>query len=196
MIRNATRCTFAAATALTVLSALGPPAARAGLVIDEATVQEIGDPTFLYRFVVTVPVGCTFRVGDFLTIYDLFAPTDTFLGTTQPAGFGPAITPTVGPTPGGVTVNDDPTLFNVSWTYAGPTINGPQPLGTFSVTVVQPAPVLHQLAYSSTCSGVGDVGFVTPQLVPEPASWLLLGVGGGLIGSAMRRRRGRVASRA
>src|SRR5262249_42780710 len=63
---------------------------------------------------------------------------------------------------------------------------------SFVVVLDQPAATLRQLEYTSTCSGMGDKGVITPRLVPEPTALVSLAGGLGLVLLASRGlRRGR-----
>lgn len=82
---------------------------------------------FSWDYSASVGASDTVTAGTFFTIYDFGG----FTGNFQPAGwtFSTALT-TVPPT--GISITDDPTLANLTWTYNGATpINGAAVLGDF-----------------------------------------------------------------
>jgi hypothetical protein len=129
--------------------------------------------------------------GDFFTIYDfgVFVPRSN----TQPAGwtFSSLL---IGVTPGQVSPTDNPTIPNLTWTYAGTPISGSAALGTFSLlsdtnqlrtadfaaqgtrsdgsgtkinnvgTVSVPVPEVSALAPIIGICGLGMIGFATSIL--------------------------------
>lgn len=173
------------------------------IIIKKATVQEITDPTFLYKFDVDLEAGCTLKAGDFFTIYDMInvgnVPPDmlhTGSSNSQPPLWSFSVA-SQGPTPLGVTLpvglDSNPNLLNVFWTYNGPDITTPMTLGIFTVTIVQPVALLDTLYYSFQCGGIGpgsETGLRTfqAQLVPEPSSMISLACGIAALGVAGLRR--------
>lgn len=103
-------------------------------------------------------------------------------------------------------VNDDPTIANLVFTWAGGafhTTGGPFAATTFTVsalssysgmqmdgfgafTVVNNGPAQGSLAYNA---GTTAVPFAPDSLVPEPGAWAMMIVGFGGVGALMRRRR-------
>ena len=86
---------------------------------------------FTWNYSTNVTVDQMVQPGDFFTIYDFgnFNPGSN----TQPTGwtFSSSLT---GTNPSLVTVTDNPSLLNLTWTYTGTTpINGSALLGTFAV---------------------------------------------------------------
>ncbi len=167
------------------------------IVIKRVLVQEIADPTFRYDFEVDLEADCTLKAGDFFTIYDMIdianVPPDTLHSSSTPTNWILS-TPAIGATPGGVTVTDSSTKLNLTWTYFGPTLTLPGPLGIFSAAIEQPVWLDIPLTYTFTCSGMPgppNGQTVTPQYVPEPASFVTLACGLSLLGFVgLRKRRG------
>src|SRR5438067_9074567 len=87
-------------------------------------------PTFTWNYSANVTVDETVNTGDFFTIYDFSSIMPTT--TTQPAGwtFSTAL---IGQTAALTTPTDDPTKWNLTWTYSGAAISGSAALGMFTV---------------------------------------------------------------
>lgn len=86
---------------------------------------------FLWNYSVNVTIDQMVTTGDFFTIYDFGAFNAG--SNTQPAGwtFSSSL---LGTNPSLVTVADNPSLLNLTWTYTGTTpITGSSPLGDFAV---------------------------------------------------------------
>jgi hypothetical protein len=158
-----------------------------------------------YKIDITAEQNAT--SGDFFTIYDFSSVVPT--ATAQPAGWTFS-TSLVGVTPAQTNPSDDPSLYNLTWTYSGPTIAGSssagQNIGPFSVSIpsafnveVAPASRAGQFAAQGTLasgtnagSKVNNIGAVpVPAAIPEPSTVaLIFGTGGlGLVGRALARRR-------
>jgi hypothetical protein len=144
--------------------------------------------------------------GDFFTIYDFgdFVPNSN----SQPAGwtFSASLT---GTTPSQTNPTDNPSLYNLTWTYNGPPISGATPagqnIGPFSVEVPGFDPEFQsptrdgQFAAQGTLaqgpeagSKVNNIGIVpVPAAIPEPSTLaLIFGTSGlGMVGRAIARRR-------
>lgn len=86
---------------------------------------------FTWNYSANVTVDQSVQHGDFFTIYDFG---NSVTGSNkQPAGwtFSKLL---IGKTPPSVKAIDNPSIFNLTWTYMGSApINGPFPLGIFSV---------------------------------------------------------------
>src|ERR1700726_4158459 len=105
-------------------------AARADIIPTLSNVATNGS-NFTWNYSANVTVDETINQGDFFTIYDFgnFVPNSN----QQPTGwvFSSSL---LGTTPALVTVNDNPNLLNLTWTYQGTTpITGAMALGTFSI---------------------------------------------------------------
>lgn len=167
--------------------------ANAGIQVSGIRYQEIADPTFLYEIEVFTD-DCTIRVGDFVTIYDMFGAGDNLDGIGGvhfiPNPGWVRSTPAIGQTPIGQTPVDDPNLFNISWTFTGALPDIP-PMTTFFLYVVieQPLAKAPNAYWSATCNGGrrGSSGVVATQGVPEPSTLCLLGMGS--LGLALIRAR-------
>lgn len=160
-----------------------------------------GNTIWTYNVNVTAEQNAT--SGDYFTIYDFgdFTP-----GTNvQPAGwtFSFAL---VGVTPDQTLPPDSPSIYNLTWTYNGPTIIGAsadgQNIGPFSVTIpgvstLEPG-TGYFAAQGTLASGpnagskVNNVGVVPiPVPIPEPSTLALIAgtAGLGMVGRALARRR-------
>src|SRR5438046_7832082 len=86
-------------------------------------------PNFTWNYSANVTVDETVNTGDFFTIYDFSSIMPTT--TTQPSGwtFSTAL---VGQTAALTTPTDDPSKWNLTWTYSGAAISGSAALGIFS----------------------------------------------------------------
>ncbi|MBX6312024.1 MAG: PEP-CTERM sorting domain-containing protein [Isosphaeraceae bacterium] len=194
MLRIGTQPAIATACAALGLLLVGSAPARGGIVIDDATVEEISDPTFRYTFQVSLTEGCTIQSGDFFTIYDVFLPSESLSGHAEPVNWAFS-SPALGPTPFSLNPPDSASILNLSWLYTGPTLSGPQLVGFFTATIVQPEAVTRSLVYASQCSVTGDIfqGTITPRFVPEPSSLVALACGASLVLLGAHRRRARTA---
>lgn len=158
------------------------------------------DFTFTYNLVFATAVTNgvpdeRLESGDFITLYDVgpagFTPTGT---TPADITFSTAL---VGLTAAGTLPNDDPLAPNVTFTYTGGTLTADT---TFVVTLTSPFNETRVDSFTGTDtrnSGaqagtkVSQLGVVTVPgaAVPEPASIVLMGLGGlGVVGLARRKR--------
>lgn len=147
------------------------------------------------------------NTGDFFTIYDFSSVAP--IASNQPAGwtFSAQL---VGVTASQTNPTDSVSLYNLTWTYAGPTIIGNSPdgknIGPFSVTTAgafdpEFPPILHDGQFTAqgtlatgpnAGSTVSNIGIVSvPAAIPEPSTIaLIVGAGGlGVVGRALARRR-------
>ena len=157
---------------------------------------------FQWNYSVNVTIDQRVEAGDYFTIYD-------FRGlipgsNTEPANwvFTSAL---LGVTPPTVLPTDDPTAFNLTWTYTGQNvILGQMFLGTFSVLAMTDQSTTANFTAHATRSSGPDVGTKIDNIgvvsVPVPemsALGPIVGLGGlgltSLAFSAWRRRRIAVA---
>jgi hypothetical protein len=156
----------------------GADTAQGGIVITTTTVQEVRDPTFQYTFTVVVDDNCILQAGDFFTVFDLYSPPDFLDIPDNPPTAPPFwtfLSPATGPSPFGPSPFDT-AILNAAWIYTGPTTNpGPFVVGDFTVTIVQPRPVVPTIHFVSRCSTatgqvVAEEDEVVVTVVPEPAT--------------------------
>lgn len=147
------------------------------------------------------------NTGDFFTIYD-FSSVEPF-ALSAPVGwtFSAQL---VGVTASQTNPTDDVSLYNLTWTYSGPTIIGNSPdgknIGPFTVTTAGAydpdfPPVMRSGQFTArgtlaqgpnAGSSVSNIGIVSvPAAIPEPSTIaLVIGTGGlGVFGRALARRR-------
>ncbi|SRR5581483_182997 len=160
----------------------------------------------IWSYTINITAEQNATTGDYFTIYDFgsFLPNSN----SQPAGwtFSASL---IGTTPSQTNPTDNPSLYNLTWTYSGATISGASPagqnIGPFSVAVAgfdpefQPPHQNGQFAAQGTLaqgpnagSKVNNVGIVpVPAAIPEPSTLaLIIGTGGlGMFGRALARRR-------
>jgi hypothetical protein len=160
--------------------ALGLTLLASGILIARADIIPTLDsitgsaPNFTWNYSANVTVDQTVNAGDFFTIYDFSSIMPTT--TTQPTGwtFSTAL---VGPTAPLTSPTDDPTLWNLTWTFTGTTpIVGSSALGIFSaVTGTDQLKDGQFTAQATRNSGpnagtkVSNIGAVAVP-VPEPSS--------------------------
>jgi hypothetical protein len=130
-------------------------------------------PNFTWNYTANVTVNETVNHNDFFTIYDFSSIMP--MTTTQPAGwtFSTAL---VGPTPSTINANDNPNLWNLTWTYTGTTpIAGSAALGMFSAVTNTDQMKTGQFSAEATRSNdptgtkIDNVGSVSVP-VPEPST--------------------------
>lgn len=148
-------------------------------------------PNFTWNYAANVTVNQTVQTGDFFTIYDFSSIMPTT--TTQPSGwtFSTAL---VGPTAPLTTPTDNPSLWNITWTYSGAPIAGSASLGIFSVVTSTDQLKMGQFTAQGTKSNdpagtkVSNIGSVTVP-VPEPSALFpIIGVCAAALFSKLLRR--------
>jgi hypothetical protein len=141
----------------------------------------------------TVNSGCNpatpCPAGSFFTLYDI----PGLASPSAPAGWG-SIIQTTGVTPVGVSVGDSAAVLNLTFFYADTLAAGPFTLSGFSfestsnqVGTIAYAFSAANMDVTGAIKGTSGAGLVAgPGVVPEPASFTLIGAG--LIGLAVRRK--------
>jgi hypothetical protein len=180
-------------------------AARADIIPSITTATDItpvGGGDFSWNYSATLTQDENVVRHDFFTIYDFagYVPGEN----TQPAGwtFSAAL---IGKTPGKVNPIDNPHLFNLTWTYTGPTQIGPQSLGIFSAVSNTNSSRTGEFAAEATKNSGDHAGTKIDNIgniavpIPEMSALLpMIGVVGfgtmGLVLSYLRQRRERRAS--
>jgi hypothetical protein len=185
-----------------IAAALLALAARGDIIPSITTATDVtpaGGGNFSWNYSATLTQDENVLVHDFFTIYDFASYVPG--GNTQPTGwmFSAAL---IGTTPGKVTPMDNPNLFNLTWTYTGPTQVGPQSLGIFSAISNTNLPRSGEFASEATKNSgnlagtkIDNIGNVAVP-VPEISALLpMIGVVGfgaiGLALSYLRQRRER-----
>ena len=192
---------------LAAVAALGSAgSAQAGVVtLTGMTNNGPGDFTWTYNGSLGPDEGL--RAGDKLIIYDfagyidgsIFSPYANVTASVELTSPGSLVTPGF---------DDDPTLFNLVFTYTGADFRASGgPFGAFDFAGLTARSTLGGVGEDAffglstknnpdglpggTGSAIYSLGSVTvPTAVPEPASWALMPGGFGLMGGASRRSRG------
>lgn len=178
--------------------ALAAPASAVVVFLSGAPVATPGGYEFSYQG--NFSAGEGIETGSTLVIFD-------FAGYVPGSIFSPYadVAAAAELTSGGVVLSpdftDDPSLYNLRFTYNGATtldlsnvsfgglsaksfFNGVATDGFAALTVKTAGPLIGSNVYSSGLVSV-------PTAVPEPAMWAMMLSGFGMAGSAMRRRRTR-----
>lgn len=178
--------------------------AKAGLLPISVTVTpESGNHRWTYAIV--LPTDMKLQSGNYFTIYDF----DGYVagGENAPEGWSFSSSK-IGPTPDRLDPNDNPDLWNLTWTYDGPTVpSGQIGLGNFwAISEYGDAGGSFFTAETNRSSdgsvdrNITDTIVPTgmnpptpPPEIPEPATLLLAGIGLPLIGVARRYKRNQAA---
>jgi len=151
-----------------VLLASGMLIARGDIIPTLSSVTG-SSPDFHWNYAANVTVDETVTHGDFFTIYDFSSIKPTT--TMQPVGwtFSTAL---VGPTAPLTTPTDNPSRWNLTWTYTGSTpIPGQAALGIFSaVTGIDQLKAGQFTAQATLSSGLSKVSNIGAVSVPVPES--------------------------
>ncbi len=181
--------------------ALVGQSARAGLLPVTVTTATEGDK-FRWTYAIVLPTDSQLRSGDYFTIYDfagLVSPSNS-----QPDGWTYS-SANVGPVPDGVNPDDNAALPNLTWKYTGPTLSSGQTgLGNFwAVSEFGEATNSFFTARTHrTVDGRVDTNITdtvvpvptstpNPNLIPEPTTLVLAGLGLPLMGLVRLLRRKR-----
>jgi hypothetical protein len=152
-------------------------------------------PNFRWNYSANVTLDQAVNHSDFFTIYDFSSIKPTI--TSQPTGWTFS-TSLVGPTPSLVIPTDNPSLWNLTWTYTGTTtISGAAALGIFSAVTSTNQLQAGQFTAEATRNNdptdtkIQNIGQVSVP-VPESTSLLpLIGVCAAALLVAPRLRRAR-----
>jgi hypothetical protein len=164
---------WSTAAALATLAILiAPISARAGLIPVQVSVTPEGG-NYQFTYAIVLPTDSVLQQGDYFTIYNfdgLVPGTATATGSISSSNwvFSSA---NVGPTPPGLTSNDNASIPNLTWTYEGPTQSGQVGIGNFSAVSIYPYTTQSLFA---AVTGTVNVGIpdanITPTTVPVPTA--------------------------
>jgi len=171
--------------------------ARADIIPTLDSITNAGS-NFQWNYSVNVTLDQQVRTGDFFTIFDFagFVPGSAM----QPEGwlFSSSL---IGLTPPTVLPQDDPGIFNLTWTYVGTTpIVGPQFLGIFSaISDTNQLGIDNFAARATRSTGslagtpIDNIGLIAVPVPEMSALAPIIGVSGlaalGFFSSLIRRRR-------
>lgn len=199
---------------MAVAMGLAATPARANIIVanEGGPITGGADPEagfFRWYYRVSIEPDQLLRTGTSFTIYDF----DGFMGGAMATGTTTGASWSFSATPVGVLVGqpDDPAEFNLNWTYTGPDFSDPATettIGTFSALSAYDLDSAVEGYFAGEAfhlagpnvyapmlnlSGLGDILVpeepVGAEVVPEPASMILLGTG--LAATLARRRRQR-----
>jgi len=171
--------------------------AMAGLLPVSTTVTpDAGN--FRWTYSIVLPTDVQVRNGDYFTIYDFsgYVP-----GSESGAANWNFSTAPTGVSPADLLPVDNPTVPNLTWTYAGPTLTGQTGLGNFwaispygTGTEADFTARSHNPVYGTNDSNITSttvpVQVPVPPGVPEPTTLILAGLGLPFVRFLRRRKPG------
>ena len=192
--------TWMARLLIAAVAVLSAQSVQAGLLPVSVSVLPEGD-NYRWTYAIVLPTDSKLQAGNYFTIYDFHGYVPG--GESAPAdwSFEGAMS---GPTPALLNPSDDPAVMNLTWRYNGPTIpSGQIGLGNFwAISTISESRIDSFTAITNrTSDGVIDSNITEtevpvapstptdPNLVPEPTTLLLAGLGLPLVGLARLRRK-------
>jgi hypothetical protein len=196
MLRSVKSLSLASAMGVSLLAMVG--SVRADIIPSLNSLTPSGS-NFRWTYRANLTVDEKLKKNNFFTIYDF----DGFIpgSNLQPANwvFSSAL---VGKTPSKVLPDDDPMVPNLTWKYTGSAVLGPgtlslgmfsalshfgnQTADDFAAEATKYAP--GEAGNNKPIANIGSVG-VPANVVPEPCSLALLGLGAAPLLGRRRRRR-------